>query len=131
MSEPAVINITSTPEDPRSFNVRALPWEEVEKNGFAEFNRYPHLCVEVPDGGATISCRTKDGRLFTAAFVPYKENGPPECVDVQSRHKTGPTASNGVDDLPTQHVIVFGPRKKDVQVKPEDGYTLATVILRA
>lgn len=106
--------------------------DQVEKRGFAQFNGGPHLCVEVPDGTSTITCRTRDGRLITFSFVPYKTDGPPECVDIRNFHKHGKIELNGDLELPCQHFIVFGTanRQPDIRVTPDMGYTLATCILQ-
>jgi hypothetical protein len=64
--------------------VRRRDSAKVEKAGYAKFNNCPHLCVDIPDGHSTITCRTVDGRRITFAFCPYHDRGPPQCVDVQA-----------------------------------------------
>lgn len=66
---------------------KMLSAADAELKGFASFNNGDHLCFEIPDGHTTISVRTSEGKLVTFAFVPYKADGPPQCVDVH--HKTG------------------------------------------
>ena len=61
--------------------------EHAEKRGFAVFNPGTHLCVDVPNGHYTVSCRLSNGKRVTFAFVPYTENGPADCIDIH--HKTG------------------------------------------
>lgn len=63
--------------------------EEAEAAGFASFNNNPHLCLEIPDGQFTISARTSTGRQVTFAFVPYKKDGPAQCVDITDHGTTG------------------------------------------
>jgi len=103
--------------------------EQAKKFGFAGFNDSPHLCVVVPDGGLTISCRTTTGDLVTISFCPYKTGGPPRCIDIQ--HHNAPIKK--VDDgreLPAQQLVVHGngtmmfdSRKSDKPV------TLTTLLL--
>jgi hypothetical protein len=57
--------------------------------GFAYFNGDDHLCVDVPDESFTVSCRTSEGRRITFAFLPYKENGPPQAVVHRVRPEAG------------------------------------------
>lgn len=77
--------------------------EAAKASGFAGFNNYPHLCVEVPDGGFTISARTSEDRLVTFAFCPFKEGGPPQCVDIH--HHTSGVTEGGT---PIQSLSVRG-----------------------
>jgi hypothetical protein len=56
--------------------------DAVEAAGYAHFNRVPHLCVDVPDGGFTITAKTSEGKRVTFSFMPYKIGGPPQTVDV-------------------------------------------------
>lgn len=76
--------------------------------GFASFNWcHDHLCVDVPDGGFTISARTSQGKRITFNFGVYKEGGQPQFVDVQY-HDEGTSVSNGRNEVPTFDAIVFG-----------------------
>jgi len=59
--------------------------EVAEDAGYAVFNRGPHICVDIPDGNSTVTCRTSTGELLTFAFVPYEDGGPPKCVYVHHR----------------------------------------------
>lgn len=101
--------------------------EQVANFGFANFNRNPHLCVEVPDGNFTISCRTSTGELITFAFVPYRTGEAAQCVDVQ-RHTTAFSTSNG---RPIQNVICFTPGGDTFRSDSKDKRptTLMTVLL--
>ena len=54
-----------------------------EKAGYAEFNVCPHLAVDIPNEGFTITAKTSEGRRITFSFLPYKNGGPPRCVDIQ------------------------------------------------
>ncbi len=75
---------------------------------FAQFNNYPHQQIAVPDGGFTASFQTSEGKRLTVSFVPYKDGGPAQCVDVQY-HDSGTTVQNGRRDCPTMHAIGFTP----------------------
>ena len=74
--------------------------------GYAEFNRNPHLCVDVPDGGFTITAKTSEGKRITFAFQPYKSGGAPQCVDVQYHDGEQGVTRNG-DPWPVFDVIGF------------------------
>ena len=54
-----------------------------ESGGYALWNDCDHLCVDVPDGVSTISCKLSDGRQITFGFTPYELNGIPKCVDIR------------------------------------------------
>jgi hypothetical protein len=80
---------------------------EAVADGYAEFNRNPHLAVDVPDGGFTITCKTSEGKRVTFAFQPYTTGGPPQCVDVA--YHDGEKALNCNRDMtPVFDVIGFG-----------------------
>lgn len=82
--------------------------EYAERKGFAVFNGGTHLCVDVPNGHYTVSCRLSNGKRVTFAFVPYREGGPADCVDIH--HKTGApiTGERQIDHgRPGQNVICF------------------------
>lgn len=102
---------------------------KVEAAEFAQFNRGPHLCVEVPDAISTISVRTSEGNKITFSFLPYREGGPPKCVDIQ--HHSIQTTVNDTNGkrLPVQEVIVFGYKKEDIHIKRADGYFITCVVL--
>jgi len=73
---------------------------------FAEFNEdVPHVCVEIPNGWSTISARLPSGQCVTFAFVPYEENGEPQCVDV--KYHGGEQFEPSRPDWHRQSVIVF------------------------
>lgn len=57
--------------------------DDAEKAGYAQFNKNPHLCIDIPDGGFTISTKTSEGKRVTIAFQPYTHGGSPQCVDIQ------------------------------------------------
>lgn len=75
--------------------------------GYAQFNGVPHLSVDVPDGGFTVTCKTSEGRRITFSFMPYRNAGPPQCVDV-TYHDNGTCDRFGDKDLPTFDVLMFG-----------------------
>lgn len=103
-----------------------------EQAGFAQFNGWDHLCVNVPDGGFTITAKTSEGRKITFAFCPYKKGGPPQCVDVQ-RDDAEVTIQNGDDALPVQQVICFGRGndkfRSELTTDEKKAVTLMTVLL--
>lgn len=101
-----------------------------EITGFAKFNGGPHLCVDVPDGHFTITCRTSEGRQVTFAFCPYKANGPAQCIDIQN-HNTNAVRVNGDTNCPIQKVIMFGVgnRRVDFSYTDNPPITLTTLIL--
>jgi len=78
--------------------------------GYAEFNRNPHLCVDVPDGGFTITAKTTEGKRITFAFQPYKNGGPPQCVDIQYHDGEQGLTQNG-DPWPVFDVLGFAGNK--------------------
>ena len=85
-----------------------------KRRGFAVFNGGRHLCVDVPDGSFTLSCRTSEGRRITFAFLPYEENGPPQAVDIQY-HDSPVLIEHDDTVLPAQSFIGFGPKRGDVR----------------
>lgn len=95
------------------FQTKELPPEQVEAAGFAEFNRCPHLCVEVPDGTCTISARTSDGHLVTFCFLPTHgpmHASPAGCVDIQFHNSAAPRIKGvNQDTRPVQHIVGFTP----------------------
>jgi hypothetical protein len=74
--------------------------------GYAEFNRNPHLAVDVPDGGFTITAKTTEGKRITFAFQPYKNGGAPQCVDIQYHDGEQGLTRNG-DPWPVFNVLGF------------------------
>lgn len=81
--------------------------EEAAENGFETFNQGPHLCVNVPDGWSTVSCKLSNGETITFAFCPYRKDGVPRCVDVHTT--SGPTVeiNGGRDTAPMQRILAF------------------------
>lgn len=98
--------------------------------GFAGFNRNPHLCVEVPNGGFTLSCRLGDGTRVTFAFVATRSGDVPAgCVDIQLHDETRRHPAR--PDLPVFDMIGFGPGPTvfDTRKIEDKPMTLATVLL--
>jgi hypothetical protein len=92
-------------------NITPIPFpvcthEDAVAAGFAEFNHNPHLCVDLPNGGFTISAKTTDGRRITFAFQPYQTGGAPQCVDIQY-HDGGTFRVNKDRRTPTFNAIIF------------------------
>lgn len=69
--------------------------DAISHAGFAKFNSYPHLCLDLeqdPEGmarvpwggkGFTIAVRTPKGKLVTFSFVPGEDGKEDvECVDI-------------------------------------------------
>ena len=97
--------------------------------GWAEFNKGPHLLVQVPDTISTISVRTSEGKKVTFSLIPYKDGGAPQCVDIQHHgHVTHPGGSG--QPVPSQEIRAFGLNKKDIVAHRTDGYGLVCVILQ-
>lgn len=86
------------------FQSHALTASEVAAEGFATFNSVPnkanHVMVELPEGNATLTCRTPDGKRITFAFCqrPDQQSGH-QCVDIVL-HDSGKTVRNGSTDIP-------------------------------
>jgi len=83
--------------------------EDAEELGFARFNRGPHLCVDIPDGTTTISCRTSDGQLITFSFLGGDDlhgKCAPTAVDIL-HHTSGRFMNNGERKIPVQSVVVW------------------------
>lgn len=107
----------------KSFHLCGVSREQAEGAGYAVFNRGQHVCIDVPNGHSTITCRTSTGELLTFAFIPYAENGAPACVDVhhktakrtfESRDFDDPASINSAvernpaaDEVPAMNVICF------------------------
>ena len=81
--------------------------DDAESAGYAKFNGVPTLCVDVPDGGFTISAKTSEGKRITFSFMPYRTAGPPGCVDI-AYHDNGTSDRFNDKDLPTFDVLMFG-----------------------
>jgi len=111
---------------------RLLNHHDAKMQGWAVFNGGPHLCVEAPNGNFTISVNTLEGKKITFAFVPYHENGPAQCVDVQ-HHTSGVDMKNGDTDCPVQQVICFTVGsdlyRSPLTEEKGKGCTLMTVLL--
>lgn len=75
--------------------------------GFERFNLCPTLCVDVPNGGFTLSCRTEDGKQVTFHFGVYQKDGTPQFLDIQY-HNNGTSWDNGGRKVSTFDAIMFG-----------------------
>ena len=96
--------------------------------GFAQFNRCTHHCIEIPDGMTTLSCRTSDGRKVTFCFLPYKDGEPPQCVDIEHHHGNPERQRlNGDIPLNEQRVILFGPPQLN---EHRNDATLVTLVIK-
>ena len=67
---------------------------DAEAIGFARFNECPHLVVDVPDGGFTVTTRTTEGNRTTLYFGPSRQGGPATFIDIQY-HDAGATIPDG------------------------------------
>lgn len=112
--------------------MRFIDSKDAEDQGYAVFNAgKPHLCVDVPDGWSTITCRMSNGKKVTFAFIGY-EGASPFSVDIH--HATGPDVLHQGVTHQRQDVICFsggGPdpyhsRDKKFEGKP---CTLVTLLL--
>ena len=99
---------------------------------FAKFNSYPHLDVEIPPGGFTISTRTPDGKRVTFCWLPTTEepNSMHHCIDIKYCDAAAPKAHNGDVELPVMHMIAFGPGNTTCDTRRSDKpTTLATILI--
>src|SRR3954468_10416567 len=85
----------------------AMTSTDAEAAGFAPFNRCPTLCVDVPDGGFTISAKTSQGKRVTFYFGPYATGGAPQFIDVQYHDDPAPKWDNNGTPIPTFDVLAF------------------------
>jgi hypothetical protein len=108
-------------------NMQMAEADKVVGLGYAKFNNNPHLCVDIPDGNFTITCKTSTGEQVTFSFVPYRTGCPAQCVDIQ-RHTTAFSTSNG---RPIQNVICFTPGSDTFRSGKDDKKptTLMTLLL--
>jgi hypothetical protein len=122
------------PDTPK-FLLHPTP-ESAEGSGFASFNGNPHLAVEIPDGGFTITARTSEGKRVTFAFQPYMNGGPPRCIDV-TYHDNGTVRRNGDRELPTFDTIIFnGPHgyaydSRTAHKEPENKPGIVCILMHA
>lgn len=101
--------------------------EAAKEAGFANFNEGDHICIDLPEGHATISVKTPDGNKLTFAFVPRSGDAKGhQCCDVQ--HHSGKENEYGT---PKQKVILFGqgPTIARADYDDEEPTTLTTVLL--
>jgi hypothetical protein len=110
-----------------------LSVNDAKKKGFATYNGCQHLCLEIPDGMTTISARTSEGKKITFSFLPYKTDGPPQCVDIEHQTTTTFRTEASLNGHPwklnNQSVILFGYQKKDIKIRPNDNYSKTCVLL--
>jgi hypothetical protein len=62
--------------------------DDAKSAGYAVFTA-TRRCGRHPDGAFTISAKTSEGKRITFAFQPYRNGGPPQCVDVCSTMASG------------------------------------------
>lgn len=88
--------------------IKIAAWDEVEHLGYAQFNRFPHICIDVPQSGPgnglTISTKTQDGQKITFSFV-----GGADCVDIKlhSGIKFDPANAESPDTM-NMRVFTYG-----------------------
>lgn len=92
--------------------------DDAEAAGYAQFNGVPHLAVDVPDGGFTVTAKTSEGKRITFSFMPYRDGGPAGCVDI-CYHDSGNSDNFQGRDLTTFDVLMFGRTKAREPGKPE------------
>ena len=71
---------------------------EARDAGFPTFNDAQTLCIDVPDGMRTISCRTSAGEQVTFCFIPYDNKGPADCIDIYHHTSTTPAVGKWIND---------------------------------
>lgn len=100
--------------------------QQAQADGFATYNNCPHLCLDIPDGMTTITCKLSNGQQVTLSFLPYAEEPQPKCMDVVV-HKT-PTTPDGV---PKQRVMALGqgPTNFVSRYDDEQPTTVTTVLI--
>ena len=108
--------------------------DEAEIAGYAKFNGGQHLCVDVPDGFSTISCKLSNGQRVTFSFVPYVDDGVPDCVDIHTPDAPTTKTRDG-RVMPQCRVIAFDSGRQlfhyGMKFERGEGWpTLATVILQ-
>lgn len=78
-------------EHPAPFPVMTAT--DAQSIGFARFNECPHLTIDIPDGGFTVTTRTTDGKRTTLYFGVSRDGGPATFIDIQF-HDAGATIAN-------------------------------------
>lgn len=82
--------------------------KSADANGFATFNSCPHMCIDVPDGMRTITCRTSDGEKVTFCFIPYRDGGVADCIDIYQHTSKVPAIAPNINEGATaMNVRVF------------------------
>jgi hypothetical protein len=67
-----------------------------------------NMKIDVPDGEFTIEATTSTGRRVTFAFMPYRNGGPPQCVDIIDHNNPNTVHWNG-EEHPTNDVLSLIP----------------------
>lgn len=63
---------------------------QAQAAGFRTFGDCPHMAINIPNGGCTITTRDHAGRAVTFHFGTYQEGGLPSFLDIQY-HDSGST----------------------------------------
>lgn len=88
--------------------MKTLECDAAQAAGYAVFNDCPHLCIDMPDGMRTISCRMSDGEQVTFCFVPYREGGAADCIDIYQHTSKVPAIGRNINEGSTaMNVRVF------------------------
>lgn len=74
------------------------PHKQAARNGFATFNDCPHMCIDVPDGMQTITCRTSDGEQVTFCFIPYRTGRVADCIDIYQHTSKVPAIAPNINE---------------------------------
>lgn len=100
--------------------------KEAKQLGFANYNDYNHLVVEVPNEGFTISARTPDGQKITFSFIRRPTGDGHQCVEII--HHTG---NKTVKGYPVQQAAMYGlgPTNAICRYNDESPTTLVSVSL--
>lgn len=104
--------------------------DDARAGGFETFNSGPHLCVDVPDGRCTVTCRTPSGQRVTFAFVPGTSASTHECVDVRYANAPMSPIDNGGTALHPFHMVGFTVGRTTFDTRDNaQPTTLATILL--
>jgi len=94
--------------------------ETAEADGYASYNNGPHLAIDVPDGGSTVTCLTSAGHRVTFAFVVERHSAAPYGVDIHDHTSRPPSSYNRKGLAQPQEVACFGAGTTPFRSKRDD-----------
>lgn len=106
---------------------------DAEAIGFKRFNDCPHLAIDIPDGGFTLTTKSSDGKPTTFYIGVSRTEGPATFVDIQY-HDAGATIANANGGRsPVFNMLTIGrggtqaydSRKSAIEAKP----SIAVILL--